>query len=1237
MATLALSVAGQFIGGALGGPAGATIGRALGALAGSAIDQSLFAERPAAPAPGDIRLQGASEGGAIPRLYGWGRLTGTIIWATELEEITAETRGAKATGQEDESELVVSFAVALCAGEVAHLGRIWADGQLLNTRGLTLRFHKGTETQMPDSLIAAKQGAGGAPAYRGLCYLVFERLPLSEFGNRIPQISVELCRVVGALEPRIRSVALIPGATEFGYDPVPRVRIVRKGETVSENSHLIAGQSDFTLSIDELTALCPNLEHVELVVAWFGDDLRAGSCSVRPKVEAASRSVKGTTWQVAGVTRGAAMLVSQVDGGPAYGGSPSDASVRAAIAALKARGLAVTLYPMLLMDIPPGNAMGQPAFPWRGRISGTDGATAAADVGHFMGTTTGWGYRRFIRHYAEMTADEGCAGLIVGSEMVALNRLRDAGGGFPFVDAMIGLVEEVAGIAPGVDLVYAADWSEYSGFQPQEAPGDILYPLDPLFAHPAIAAVGIDNYLPMADWRDGEDHADFALWDGPYALDYLGANISGGELYDFYYATAADRREGVRTEITDGIHAEPWVWRQKDIANWWGRRHYPRIGGVRSATPTAWQAEMKPVWFTELGSAAVDKGANQPNMFFDKKSAESGRPHFSSGAPDALAQRQVLRAHLAHWSGDANPVSAAYGEPMVDPARISLWAWDARPFPAFPLLEDNWADAENYATGHWLNGRLGALSSDELARAVAADFGVELDEAAAAAPQISGLVIETLASGRDAMEPVLAATGLEIADGPRGIRVVKAGARRAMQVAEPVASDGPLLCRKRGDAAERPSRLMLTAHDRLGDYQMQSILVQGPGSERLDSAGLPLVLDPDGLRQAAEAMLLARAQAVDTVAFSLPPSAIGLEPGDVITLGEDDDGPFVVTEIRDAAAREIAARALPAGIRPVVLGTGGRRGATLPAAEAAPAVLAVPLPPLPQAPDVARLALAAFASPWPGYVDVRDAARGESLARLTRPAAMGELATALRPGPVTRRDRQSVEIVLYSGHVADLDPLSVLAGGNRIAVETDAGGWELLAFTSAELIAPRRYRLTGLLRGLGGSDIAMAPAGAGRNLLLLDAAVALLDIPAATLGMPRPLVAYAGAADFEGTALTAIAGLDLVAPLPPTHPHARKGPGGDIAVSWIRRARADSGNWAQSDVPGETGTESYRLTIRAGGSVVRETTVSAPSWTYPLAAQVADFGGPAPDLTLQVAQLSPVWGAGTPARGDYHA
>jgi membrane associated rhomboid family serine protease len=70
MATLALSVAGQFVGGLVGGPIGATIGRALGGLAGSAVDGMLFGEEARARPASDIRLHGSSEGGGIPRIYG---------------------------------------------------------------------------------------------------------------------------------------------------------------------------------------------------------------------------------------------------------------------------------------------------------------------------------------------------------------------------------------------------------------------------------------------------------------------------------------------------------------------------------------------------------------------------------------------------------------------------------------------------------------------------------------------------------------------------------------------------------------------------------------------------------------------------------------------------------------------------------------------------------------------------------------------------------------------------------------------------------------------------------------------------------------------------------------------------------------------------------------------------------------------------------------------------------------
>src|SRR5262249_20856484 len=155
------------------------------------------------------------------------------------------------------------------------------------------------------------------------------------------------------------------------------------------------------------------------------------------------------------------------------------------------------------------------------------------------------------------------------------------------------------------------------------------------------------------------------------------------------------RAAQIRTPITDGAYDEPWIFRAKDVRSFWSLPHYDRPGGVRSATPTAWSPEAKPIWFVELGCPAVDKGSNTPNLFVDSKSSESALPHFSSGARDDLIQRRTLEAYLRHWADD----------PMVGEA--FLWCWDARPHPQFPARSEVWADGASWRLGHWLNGRAG--------------------------------------------------------------------------------------------------------------------------------------------------------------------------------------------------------------------------------------------------------------------------------------------------------------------------------------------------------------------------------------------------------------------------------------------------------------------------------------------------------------------------------------------------
>ena len=158
--------------------------------------------------------------------------------------------------------------------------------------GITLRLHKGGESQEPDPFIAAKMGAANTPAYRGTAYVVFEELPLERFGNRLPQLSFEVFRPIldgESAESLVRAVTLIPASGEFAY----ATDIVRReggdGETSAENVNAEPDAADLSVALDRLEACAPKVESVSLVVAWFGDDLRAGHCRIRPGVEVSAK------------------------------------------------------------------------------------------------------------------------------------------------------------------------------------------------------------------------------------------------------------------------------------------------------------------------------------------------------------------------------------------------------------------------------------------------------------------------------------------------------------------------------------------------------------------------------------------------------------------------------------------------------------------------------------------------------------------------------------------------------------------------------------------------------------------------------------------------------------------------------------------------------------------------------------------------------------------------------------
>ncbi|RZJ82131.1 MAG: hypothetical protein EON88_30480, partial [Brevundimonas sp.] len=275
------------VGAAVGGPLGATIGGMLG----RALDQRAIAglepARQRGPRLEAIRIQGTAEGAPLACVFGRARVTGQVIWAARFLE-SRKTRSASKGGPRTvEYGYSLSFAVALCEGEIDGIGRVWADGQPMDGSGVAMRVHRGRPEQAPDPLIETVEGQ--APAYRGVAYVVFEDLPLGPFGNRLPQLAFEVFRRpragVPGLEDTLEGVCLIPGAGEFMLATEAVMRREGLTRTAAENLHGGDGRADLLLSLDQLQAQCPNLKRVSLVVGWFGTDVRAAHCTIRPGVE----------------------------------------------------------------------------------------------------------------------------------------------------------------------------------------------------------------------------------------------------------------------------------------------------------------------------------------------------------------------------------------------------------------------------------------------------------------------------------------------------------------------------------------------------------------------------------------------------------------------------------------------------------------------------------------------------------------------------------------------------------------------------------------------------------------------------------------------------------------------------------------------------------------------------------------------------------------------------------------
>ncbi|MBB3862391.1 hypothetical protein GGQ88_003691 [Novosphingobium hassiacum] len=267
-----------------------------------------------------------------------------------------------------------------------------------------------------------------------------------------------------------------------------------------------------------------------------------------------------------------------------------------------------------------------------------------------------------------------------------------------------------------------------------------------------------------------------------------------------------------------------------------------------------------------------------------------------------------------------------------------------------------------------------------------------------------------------------------------------------------------------------------------------------------------------------------------------------------------------------------------------------------------------------------RVAATAQTAGWTGaalYTERADAST-ISLGSTGRRRAIAGVAISALPGasPLLVDTVGEVEIELASSDFSlDNATWAQLVQGANMAVLGD----ELIQFARADFIGGSAWRLSGLLRGRGGTEHATAGHIAGEGFALIDDSLIALDVTLVSDVKTSTIVAIGLGDATPATSPIGNPGLTL-RPLAPVHGRASRGSDGALTLEWVRRSR---GSWTwldEVDVPLNESAELWEVTFGATDTPARYWQLTEPRLTIPAvtAAELAALGS---GLTFTVRQV----------------
>jgi hypothetical protein len=448
-----------------------------------------------------------------------------------------------------------------------------------------------------------------------------------------------------------------------------------------------------------------------------------------------------------------------------------------------------------------------------------------------------------------------------------------------------------------------------------------------------------------------------------------------------------------------------------------------------------------------------------------------------------------------------------------------------------------------------------------------------------------------------------------------------------VEAGEPIALPPPVAGRLDGEDRAEPRLRRRTStrdvpsglryYDPARDYQpsLQRAPGNGGASEQIEFPGAFAAHDA----QARIATLRRRAlTARDTLQWRLAEPAEGIAPGAAVTRTDQDD-------VWRVTSWEWHADGIDLGLERIArIGEG--RSVADPGSG-----------PAPRDEVPGELVLRYVELPWDGSGDPATPQRYAALSMAGTRSAIALSAldgeSLLPPGAAARGDTvqgaslaplapshsllfepdATLEIALVSAgmQLQSVDMPALLGGANRLLL-----GEEVLQFHHAEPLGEARWRLTGLLRGRGGTEHhAAAGHPAGAAAILIDQRLVALP------GEDHVEIAALPGVGTTGPVYAALVSTGITQrPLTPVHPHTALTGAGDSVWSWVRRAR---GGWRWQggvDVPLVEEREAYRIGLGPLEAPHALWEVAEPRFSLSQT-QWADLRARHPDALLWVRQI----------------